>query len=177
MNRSELEHIIRAAAQIADDDDLIIIGSQAVLGQYPFAPEELLVSNEADIFPRNKPELADLIDGTIGELSPFHTTFGYYAHGVEASTACLPDGWRDRLIAIRNGNTRWATGWCLEIHDLLISKLVAGREKDFEFARISMSRKMADPERLLERLQQTILPSEALRPIVEGRIDRLLNER
>jgi hypothetical protein len=33
------------------------------------------------------PDRADLIDGTIGELSPFHATYGYYAHGVGESTA------------------------------------------------------------------------------------------
>lgn len=48
MKRSELEHVIRASAQIADDDELIIIGSQAILGQFPDAPEELCVSNERD---------------------------------------------------------------------------------------------------------------------------------
>jgi len=30
MNRQQLEHIIRAAAQIADDDDVVIFGSQAI---------------------------------------------------------------------------------------------------------------------------------------------------
>jgi dihydrofolate reductase len=53
MKRSQLEHIIRAAATVADDDELIIIGSQAVLGQFPDAPDELCVSNEADVFPKN----------------------------------------------------------------------------------------------------------------------------
>ena len=40
----------------------------------------------------------------------------------------LPSGWRDRLVPLRNPNTRGATGWCLEVHDLAIAK-VAGREK------------------------------------------------
>jgi hypothetical protein len=53
----------------------------------PSAPEELLISNEADIYPRNHPERADVVDGSIGELSPFHQTFGYYAQGVGEHTA------------------------------------------------------------------------------------------
>ena len=134
VTREQLEHVIRAAAQIVDDDELIIVGSQALLGQFPDAPSTLLMSEEADVFPKNKPELADLIDGTIGELSPFHDAFGYYAHGVSEKTAVLPDGWKDRLIPLYNDNTRGATGWCLEIHDLIISKLVAGREKDLDYA-------------------------------------------
>lgn len=98
MTREQLEHVVRAAAQIVDDDELVIVGSQAVLGEFPDAPPALLVSNEADVYPKNKPELADLIDGTIGELSPFHETFGYYAHGVGRTTAVLPEGWEERLV-------------------------------------------------------------------------------
>ena len=79
------------------------------------------------------PEDADLIDGTIDEGSPVHQTFGYYAHGVGEETAVLPAGWKDRLIPLRTENTGGATGLCLEVHDLAVSKLVAGREKDLEF--------------------------------------------
>ncbi len=172
MTRQQLEHLVRAATQIADDDELIIVGSQAVLGQFPDAPEVLLRSNEADLFPKNKPQLADLIDGSIGELSPFHETFGYYAHGIEEATATLPEGWKERLIAVKNANTRWATGWCLEIHDLVISKLVAGREKDLEFAREAAFYRMVGEEVLRERLAATDLIAE-IRTLVEGRITRL----
>ncbi len=67
MTRDQLEHIIRASGTIADDDEIIVIGSQAVLGQFPDAPPDLLVSNEADVFPKNHPDRWDLIDGSIGE--------------------------------------------------------------------------------------------------------------
>ncbi len=72
MTRSELEHLIRASGAIADDVELIIIGSQSILAQFPQAPATLRVSMEADLYPRNKPELADLVDGSIGEGSYFH---------------------------------------------------------------------------------------------------------
>jgi hypothetical protein len=70
-----LEHVIRAAAAIATDPDIVVIGSQAILGQFPDAPAELRVSNEADVYPKGHPERSDLIDGSIGELSPFHETY------------------------------------------------------------------------------------------------------
>lgn len=82
MRRSDLEHIIRAAGAITDTKELIVLGSQAILGEYPNAPEELLISQDVDVYPRDDPGKADLIDGSIGELSPFHEQFGYYAHGV-----------------------------------------------------------------------------------------------
>src|ERR1017187_2815242 len=81
----QLEHIIRAAGTIADDNDVVVIGSQAILGEFPNAPAELLVSNEADVYPRAHTERSDLIDGTIGEGSPFQREFGYYAHGDETT--------------------------------------------------------------------------------------------
>jgi len=132
-----LEHIIRAAGTIADDDDIIVIGSQAILGQFPFAPGELLVSREADVYPRKHPERADLVDGSIGEGSPFEREYGYYAHGAGPETAVLPAGWEGRLVEVANANTRFVRGWCLEVHDVTIAKLVAGREKDNRLCEIA----------------------------------------
>ena len=90
MKRAQLEHILRAAGTIADDMDIVVVGSQAVLGSVPDPAAAMLVSMEADVYPRNHPERADLIDGSIGEGSPFHATFGYYAQGVGPETAKLP---------------------------------------------------------------------------------------
>ena len=93
MTRAQLEHIIRAAGDIASDDEIVIIGSQSILGQFPDAPAALLVSAEADVYPKNHPERSDLVDGSIGEGSPFHDTYGYYAQGVGEETAStLRDG-------------------------------------------------------------------------------------
>jgi hypothetical protein len=63
MKRSELEHIIRAAGSIANDSEIVVIGSQSILGQFPNAPASLLVSADADVFPLRDPQLSDLIDG------------------------------------------------------------------------------------------------------------------
>jgi len=52
MTRAQLEHVIRAAGTIADVGDVVVIGSQALLGEFPDAPAELRASNEADVFPR-----------------------------------------------------------------------------------------------------------------------------
>ena len=127
MKRSELEHVICASGAIADDDEIIVIGSQSVLGQFPDAPVRLLASMDTDIYPKNKPELAAVVDGSIGEGSLFHAEFGYYAQGVGPNTAVLPEGWQSRLVRINNENTNGVTGLCLEVHDLAISKYVAGR--------------------------------------------------
>ncbi len=153
MNRLQLEHIIRAAGDIAGDDEIVILGSTAVLSQFPEVPEKIIHSIEADIFPRNKPEMASVIDGCIGELSPFHQTYGYYAHGVGPETARnLPRGWDQRLIPIRNENTRGITGWGLEIHDLVLGKYASGREKDFGFNAQVIALELVSEESLMERV-------------------------
>jgi len=126
---------------------------------------------EADIYPRNKPELADLVDGSIGEGSFFHERFGYYAQGVSPQTASLPAGWEARLISVSNANTAGVEGLCLEVHDLAISKYVAGRAKDLEFTRELARHRMTDRAQLLERLRRTRL-TKAQRALVEARIAR-----
>jgi Xaa-Pro aminopeptidase len=85
------------------------------------------------------------VDGSIGEGSPFHQTFGYYAHGVGEDTAVLREGWRGRLVPLHNENTGHGTGLCLEVHDLAVSKLVAGREKDLVFLRGLFKHGLANP--------------------------------
>lgn len=136
MKRADLEHIIRAAGSIADARELIIIGSQAILASFPDAPRELTVSQEADLYPADAPEKADLVDGSIGEKSLFHETFGYYAHGVGPETAILPTNWRSRLVRVQNDNTNNIAGLCLSPVDLVVSKLAAGRDKDLDFVRV-----------------------------------------
>jgi hypothetical protein len=154
LNRAQLEHVIRASAAISGDDEIVVIGSQSILGQFPTAPAELCASNEADVYPRNKPQMADMIDGAIGELSMFHDTFGYYAQGVGPDTATLPGGWEERLVPVNNTNTRGATGWCLEAHDLVLAKCAAGREKDLQFVADALRYRLVQPDELLRRLVQ-----------------------
>lgn len=154
MRRSELEHIIRASGEIAADDEIIVIGSQAILGQFPNAPLRLLVSMEADIYPKNYPANADKVDGAIGEGSRFHELHGYYAQGVGEETAVLPRGWISRLVPVNNENTNGVTGYCLEVHDLAISKIIAGRPKDLEFVQELVRHKMIGRKTILDRLKK-----------------------
>ena len=169
MTRSELEHLIRAAGAIAEDSEIIVIGSQSILGQFPDAPRALLTSAEADVYPRHHPERADLIDGSIGEGSTFHETFGYYAQGVGEETATLPKGWKTRLVRISNANTAGTSGLCLEVHDLAVSKYVAGREKDLDFTRELARHGMTDEKVLLARVAETTL-AQSLHALVSARI-------
>lgn len=152
MIRAELEHAIRAASEVARDTEIWIFGSQSVLGQFPDAPESLRFSMEVDVDPRNNPERVDWIDGALGEGSRFHETHRFYVHGVSITTARLPAGWADRTIAVKTPNTRGATGYCLEVHDLASSKLAAGRDKDREFVRALLREQLVRPRTLAKRI-------------------------
>lgn len=172
MTRRQLEHIIRAAAATADVRDIVVIGSQSILGQFPLAPEPLTASMEADVFPKDDSKRSIIIDGAIGEMSLFHQTFGYFAHGVDETTAILPNGWLDRLVKVDNANTMGAVGWCLEVHDLAISKLAAGRAKDITFFQTLFDHGLVSRQTLLERLSITERLAPELREAVAARIDR-----
>lgn len=173
MTRSQLEHLIRAAAANADTLDIVVIGSQAVLASFPDAPVELLGSMEADVFPQERPADSILIDGAIGERSVFHATFGYYAHGVGEETAVLPAGWKDRLVPIHNENTRGATGWCLEVGDLAVSKLAAGREKDLAYVAALLRHGLVSGESVRERISLTQFGSAEAEAQAIARFKRL----
>jgi hypothetical protein len=161
MTRAQLEHIVRAAGAIADVREILVLGSQSVLGTWPHPPPPMDVSREADVFPLRAPEKADLISGAIGEVSQFDATFGYYAHGLPPSACPLPTGWEQRLVAFENENTRGVTALCLHPLDLAASKLVAGRPKDTAFVVAMLQHKLAAVHELEERLR--------LLPLVEQR--------
>ena len=143
-----------------------------MLGQFPDAPPDLLVSIEADVFTFRNPADADLIDGSICEGSPFHQTFGYYAHGVAEETARLPAGWKDRLVAVRNANIGTGCGLCLEVHDLAVAKLAAGREKDSLFVAGLLRHRLADASVIESRLRQSPLAGQKLEAAL-ARLKRL----
>src|SRR6266516_1939991 len=131
MRRTDFEHIIAAAAEASGETELIVVGSQAILGSFPNAPESMLRSMEADLYPLRHPEKADEIEGSLGDGSWFHRTHGYYAHAVGPETATVPTGWQARLIRVevppRVASQRHAVALCLEPHDLVLAKCVAGR--------------------------------------------------
>lgn len=165
MRRREFEHVIAAAANVVEEDDIVVIGSQAILGPFPDAPAPLRRSIEADLYPRDHPAKADLIDGALGDGSPFHATYGYYAHGVGPETAKAPARWQDRLIRVpipaRARSPRRPIAWCLEPHDLVLAKCAAGRDRDWDFAAAAIRTGCVDPDRLLEGVRTLPLAGAA----------------
>lgn len=167
MTREQLEHAIRAACDVAEDTEVWVFGSQAILGEFPDAPEDLRTSIEVDMQPKNRPEMADFVDGALGELSQFHKTYGFYVHGLLIDDEALPKGWQHRAKPVVDEiTTGGKIGWCIDAHDLAASKLSAYREKDRDFVRTLLIQEMIIVKILIERIN--------LLKIGEGLRERLL---
>lgn len=108
MRRDQLEHAIRTACQIISRREVIVVGSQSILGTFrkDQLPADATMSVEVDILPiaddsDETAHLADLIEGVAGEFSSFEQLHGFSIDGVDLSTSALPGGWRDRLVKCR----------------------------------------------------------------------------
>lgn len=156
MNRQQLAHLLRSACTIADDKDVLVLGSQAILGSYDEddLPWEATASQEADIAFLNDPDRykADQVEAVIGEMSSFHHENGVYAEGIHVTTATLPDGWRDRLVGWDLQSSHPAKPRFLEPHDLAVAKLTAGRDKDSAFVSALIRKDMLNVAVLRERV-------------------------
>jgi hypothetical protein len=163
MRREHLEHIIRAAGDLLGETEVIVVGSQAVLGSVGEGiPAAALRSLEADVMAIDDPDgtKAMRINGNLGEMTLFDETNGYFAEGVGEGVSRFPDDWRDRMIPFKTENTNGVTGWCVEVHDICISKLLANRDKDHEYVTALINSGHARPEILIERLESTPSSSE-----------------
>ena len=172
MNHDDLEHLIRVSAEIAQEYDLLIVGSQSILGAIPYPAHEFKRSMEADMYPRYAPEKATKIEGAIGEASEFHKTHGYYAQEVDPSTFTVPLGWEERLCKIQNANTDSKIGWCLSLVDLFLSKAAAGRDKDREFCQAMLRHRYVIASEALELVPAMMTMDEEERERLAKRIRR-----
>jgi hypothetical protein len=161
MNLENLAHILRASRAITGEAVFVVLGSQAVLAQFPDAPESLRMSMEADLYPKFRPDLAEVIEGALGAHSPFHGAFGYHADGIGPETAILPEAWEKRAIRLEGHPLlEGAVAICPEIHDLCAAKLAAFRDKDRDWVAAAIGAGLASAETVGLRLAE--IPRERL---------------
>jgi len=155
MTRSQFAHTIARAGFVLKRKDVLVIGSQAVHASIKKIFAEAQQSMETDIasLGDDSDDVADSIDGALGEASSFQERHGYYAQGVVPASAILPEGWRDRLVPFSSDETDGVTAHCLELHDLWLSKAFAGRDKDKPFCRALLRRHHVSREILKERMK------------------------
>lgn len=179
MRRQEFDHVVAAAAAACGEREIVVIGSQAILGNVDDPPEGMLFSMEADLYPRRNPGKAIEIEGSLGEGSQFQSTHGYYAQAVGPETVVGPAGWEERLVKVeippRVTQSRGPVAFCLEIHDLVLAKCVAGRERDWQFALEAIAADLVEVDELLQRIEALPEPPTdraQVKRMIEGIVKR-----
>lgn len=109
----------------------------------------------------------------LGDGSPFQQTYGYYAHGVGPETAKAPAGWEERWVRVavkkRPGDEDGVVhALCIEAHDLILAKCVAGRERDWGFAAEAIAAGVVEMEVLLGRVDQLPIDSKERLRVRQG---------
>ncbi len=151
LTKAAIGHLLRAVSGVTGETSVVMIGTGAVIAQLKTVPLDLMMTREVDVYTAgvsDQDQMSDLIDGTIGEGSPFDTTFGYYAHGVGERTACLPDDWQTRAIRLTIGGVECL---CPERNDIALSKLCAWREKDVSWLKAGLSTSILSLDAMVAR--------------------------
>lgn len=152
MTKSELENLLRLAGKLARDLDFFLIGSQSLRGVCKIIPGDFPKTLEADLYPRHHPQAWSILREALGNRSKFFADHGYYLDCTDPALATLPNGWMERLIPFHTPRTGGVTAWCLEPHDLFVSKLVAWREKD-QLIRAMLRHEFVKPPSLFSRIE------------------------
>jgi hypothetical protein len=134
----------------------IIVGSQSLYAFTDDVPELVRQSVECDFLLASAEAHAfrQVIE-EIGFASDFQAQTGYYADALGLATVVLPAGWRERLAPLTDDAGNFCA-YCLEIYDACVSKLMAGRDKDFAFIVGLLEGGLIELETFLERVALVI---------------------
>lgn len=153
MRRDELLDALRRAYAITGDKDFVVVGSQAIHGAFNKAvlPKATMQSMETDILPLFDAEGDKFWALSVrGKSGP-----GAEIDGVDIGTSTLPEGWVDRLVPLPcDGSPDGVIGWCLDPHDLVVAKAIAGRPKDHRFIEAAAKANLVNPQVALRRMEK-----------------------
>jgi hypothetical protein len=179
VNKEQLLDLTERVKLVAGVELPVIVGSQSLYAVTSNVPDNVRRSVECDfLLLAAGPPIFRAVIEQIGFASSFQETHGYYADAVGLATVVLPAGWQERLVPLTDEAGR-THAYCLEIHDTSVSKLMAGREKDFTFIKELLNRGLADMVTFLSRAE-TILSmpqSAALLPRLERLLGYLKSDR
>lgn len=174
VRKSDLFDLIADVNTVAPDEPLIIAGSQATHAVTEYPPELARKSVECDfLFAVGKAEVREKINKELGVLTDYQDEHGYYADAVGLATIVLPSGWENRVRPLHgpNGNV---LAKCIDIYDVAVSKLVAGRAKDLEFLESAFISELILAPEFLERT--IMVSSKVENDVLENRLNRLVKE-
>jgi hypothetical protein len=149
MEVHKVDHILRAAGAVTGQMRFGLIGSASIFAWRADVPEEMALTREADLFACDVDEetaerIADELDASLGQSSPFDETYGYYCDGVGPQTAILPSDWRNRAKPYSSPNTGHVVAIVPHPNDVALAKLCAGREKDMDWLKVAARHAIID---------------------------------
>ncbi len=152
----------------------LIVGSQAIFAVTDFPPEIVRRSVECDyLLQKDLANLRPILTEKLGIFSDYQQQTGFFADILGLAT-----DWEKRLVELKNNKSE-TIAFCVEIHDVAVSKLMAGREKDFEFLLVSFQSDYLKVETFVERAEMILTSpsSEALLPRVKNLIEKFEKEK
>lgn len=174
MTLESLQHLLRAASALAEDRSFLVLGSASLLASFPELGGEnapLASTFDADLCPEPFDELTGtMLEQALGANQAYYRLYGYHADVLRDSIfETLPDGWRERLVAVPG----IATARALDPHDLAAVKLLVARSKDLSLLRNLLRSSFLAPETIRQRVHLLPIPVEAL-PRVLDHLESLL---
>ncbi len=174
VQRSSLYKLLEDIRKLPVDGLPIIAGSQAIHAVTDQIPEIARRSIECDLlYAGGQADVRALINRELGILTDYQHESGIYADAVGLATIILPIGWEERLVPLANGSGE-LVAHCVEIHDVGVSKLVAGRRKDFEFITALFLSDLMQTETFLERVE--LVASKVENDVIRDRLAVLEKE-
>jgi hypothetical protein len=154
MDRAAIQRLLDAARQLTHHRDFVIIGSLSVLGCDLTPPDDMLMSVDVDLYPRDDPGRAGEIAAALGIGSDFEQATGYYADAVSPHLPTLPEGWQARLIQVAFDSG--VTAWFLDPNDAAISKYARNEPRDREWIRAGLAAGILSLPTLNYRARETM---------------------
>jgi hypothetical protein len=172
VRKSDLFELIEKINEISSEEKPIIVGSQAVHAITEDLPEIAKKSIECDfLFGFGKSETRTEVNKKLGVFSKFQLEHGFYADALGLATVVLPTDWQERLQPFVNENGE-TVAYCAEVHDIAVSKFIAGREKDFQFLNDTFEMEIISIEKFIERVR--LVESMPQSPVLINRLGKLV---
>jgi hypothetical protein len=175
VKKNQLLDLIGRVSDLTHIREPIIVGSHSLFAITDRVPTIVAQSIEADFLLAEGGRAAiSKVNDELGVTSDFYDANGYYADGLGLATVVLVPGWKDRLQPLTDEQGQ-IVARCLEPHDAAVSKLMAGREKDFSFILALLDQQLISLETLIERaaLIQKTPSARALLPRLKKLLDHL----
>lgn len=172
MTLDQVFELAAAARALTQHPELVVIGSNSILGGVPATqvPAQMSMSIDLDAYLRRDPGRTEDLTAALGENSAYHLDKGVFLDVVSPRLLTAPEGWEARMNKVERDGL---TVWFLEPVDAAISKLARGEARDLRWVRGGLSAGIFTIHQIRARLPRTpFLDMEEAQASV-GRLDAI----